>query len=219
MPIDPKRILLDDAHLLAVMKLSGELVVAGKGRMDRLPLLDFLRKEYPGIHPIHRLDFETSGVVFFAKSRAVLKTIVESRFAGWTKRYIGIALGHPRAAEGIITKRLPARSGDVLVDATTHYRVLKRLEDCSLVECTIERGQRHQIRRHLQSIGHPLILDDVYGDFKANRAFSTFLHMRRFFLHAASVDCVHPVTGHPVHIECAPPPAFLAALKKLTPRT
>lgn len=59
MPIDRRRILYQDQVLLAVHKLGGELVVKGKGRTDTLPLLDFLKKEFPSLVPIHRLDFET----------------------------------------------------------------------------------------------------------------------------------------------------------------
>ena len=70
MPLDPTRILFQDQHLLAVNKLSGELVVAGKGKVEKLPLLDFLKKDFPGLRAVHRLDFETSGVVLFARTKA-----------------------------------------------------------------------------------------------------------------------------------------------------
>lgn len=215
MPIDPKRVLFEDESLLAVMKLGGELVVAGKGKMDRLPLLNFLRKQYPSLAPIHRLDFETSGVVVFAKTKRVLESILESKSKGWSKKYLTIVLGHPKRTQGEITFKLTPRSGEGKVEASTQYRVLEQLGDCSLVECTIERGQKHQIRRHMQMIGHPLILDDVYGISKANRAFSKYLKMRRFLLHAESIDFPHPLTGAPVHIACEPPMSFLSAVKKL----
>lgn len=215
MPIDPKRVLFEDDYLLAVMKLGGELVVAGKGKMEKLPLLDFLKKQYPGLAPIHRLDFETSGVVVFAKTKRVLATILESKSKGWSKKYLAIVLGHPKRTEGDITFKLTARSGEGKVDASTKYKVLEQLGDCSLVECVIERGQKHQIRRHMSMIGHPLILDDIYGIEKANKAFSRYLKMRRFFLHAESIDFPHPITGKPVHIVSKPPPSFDIIIKKL----
>ena len=111
MPIDRRRILYQDQVLLAVHKLGGELVVKGKGRTDTLPLLDFLKKEFPSLVPIHRLDFETSGVVVFSKSRKILKQIVESRFQSWKKKYIAIILGCPKSDKGVIDFPLPARSG------------------------------------------------------------------------------------------------------------
>lgn len=215
MPISRERILFDDQVLLAVSKLSGELVVAGKGKLDKLPLLDFLKRDYPSLHAIHRLDFETSGVVVFSKSKKILKSILESKFAGWKKTYVAIILGCPRSPSSEISFPLPARAGTGVVEATTKYRVLERLGDCTLVECIIERGQRHQIRRHLSMIGHPLILDQVYGNEKANRAFGKFLKMQRFFLHASSVDFPHPVSGAPVHIDCTRPKVFEGVCKKL----
>jgi len=63
MPIARDRILYEDEYLLAVNKLSGELVVKGSGKTEKLPLFDFLKKEYPGLRALHRLDFETSGVI------------------------------------------------------------------------------------------------------------------------------------------------------------
>lgn len=208
MPIAKERILFEDDWLLAVTKLGGELVVKGKGKVQRLPLLDFLRKDYPSLAPIHRLDYETSGVVVFAKSKKTLKTIVDSKFAGWKKSYLAIVNGVPRKPEGNIEIPLPARSGTGNVPASTHYKLKESYRGCSLVEVDFERGQKHQIRRHLSMIGHSLILDDVYGDQKANRTFGRFLKMSRFFLHAASVEFPHPITGKTIKIESPLPPTF-----------
>jgi RluA family pseudouridine synthase len=213
MPIAKERILFEDDWLLAVTKLGGELVVKGKGKTQRLPLLDFLRKDYPSLAPIHRLDYETSGVVVFAKSKNTLKTIVDSKFADWKKTYVAIVAGVPRKKEGSIDIPLPARSGTGNVPASTQYKLKESFRGCSLVEVHFERGQKHQIRRHLSMIGHPLILDDVYGDQKANRLFGRFLKMHRFFLHATSVEFPHPVTGKTVRIESPLPPVFERVLK------
>lgn len=215
MPVDPKRVLYEDQWLLAVTKLGGELVVKGQGKTQRLPLLDFLRKDYPSLAPIHRLDFETSGVVIFAKSKNTLKKVVEAKFAGWKKSYIAIVAGAPLQQEMDITIPLPARSGTGNVDCETHYRVTELMRGCALVELSFERGQRHQIRRHMSMIGHPLILDDVYGDEKANKAFKKFLKMQRFFLHASRIEFPHPVTGKTIVIDSPMPHTFAAVLDKL----
>lgn len=214
MPIAKERILYEDQWLLAVTKLSGELVVKGRGRIDRLPLLDYLRKDYPGLAPIHRLDFETSGVVVFAKTKNTLKTVVESKFAGWKKTYLAVVLGVPQK-KGEVDIPLPARSGTGNVEAHTDYKLIDTYRGCSLVEVAFERGQKHQIRRHLSMIGHPLILDDVYGDEKANRKFSKFLKMQRFFLHALTVEFPHPVGGKTVQIKSPMPMTFERVLKLL----
>lgn len=215
MTIDKGRILHEDRCLLAVTKLSGELVVKGKGKIQKLPLLDFLRKDYPTLAPIHRLDYETSGIVVFAKTKRTLKTIVESKFAGWNKTYLAIVAGSPNRDAGDVDIPLPARSGTGNVPALTKYKVLERFRGCSLVEVNFERGQKHQIRRHMSMIGNPLILDDVYGDDKPNKTFGKFLKMRRFFLHASKVEFPHPETGKAVVIESPLPHTFVAVLKKL----
>lgn len=216
MPISSERILFEDQWLLAVTKLSGELVVAGKGPVGKLPLLDFLKKQYPSLHPVHRLDFETSGVVVFAKSRSVLSSIVKSSFSGWVKKYHAIVLGVPRKPSGTIDKPLPARSGRGSVAAKTSYKLLEAHQGISLLECQLERGQKHQIRKHCAFLGHPLILDSVYGENKANKSLQKYLKMQRFFLHAASVDFPHPVTGTMMHIESPRPAPFDRALKMLS---
>lgn len=219
MSIDAKRILYDDQWLLAVTKLGGELVVKGKGKIQRLPLLDFLRKDHPGLAPIHRLDYETSGVVLFAKTKNTLKTIVESKFAGWEKTYLAIVVGVPRQKSGDIRIPLPARSGTGNVECLSHYKILEVFRGCSLLEVSFERGQKHQIRRHLSMIGHPLILDELYGDEKLNRRFVKFLKMKRFFLHASTVEFPHPVGGKKLAITSQPPHSFTAVLKKLREST
>ena len=215
MPIDKGRILYEDQWLLAVTKLGGELVVKGRGKIQKLPLLDFLRKDYPGLAPIHRLDYETSGVVVFAKTKNTLKTVLDSKFAGWKKTYLAIVSGSPNRDVGEVDIPLPARSGTGNVPAHTNYRVKERFRGCSLVEVNFERGQKHQIRRHMSMMGNPLILDDVYGDDKPNKTFGKFLKMQRFFLHASKVEFVHPVTEKPIVIESPMPYTFIAVLKKL----
>jgi len=219
MSIDANRILYNDQWLLAVTKLGGELVVKGKGKIQRLPLLDFLRKDYPGLSPIHRLDYETSGVVLFAKTKNTLKTIVESKFAGWKKTYLAIVTGVPRQKSGDIRIPLPARSGTGNVECLSHYKILEVFRGCSLLEVSFERGQKHQIRRHLSMIGHPLILDELYGDEKINRRFMKFLKMQRFFLHASTVEFPHPVQGTLLTVSSEPPHSFTSVLKKLREST
>lgn len=214
MSIARDRILFADEHLLAVNKLSRELVVAGKGKMEKLPLLNFLEKDYPGLQTIHRLDFETSGIVVFAKSRAVLSAILDARFVGWEKTYQTIVAG-PLSGKGEITKPLPSRETKEDIPAKTLYRVIKAYKGATHVEAMIESGKHHQIRRHFAMIHHPLILDDEYGDPKINREMSTRLKYHHFFLHASAVTFPHPVTGASVHIEAPLPAAFDKCLKVL----
>lgn len=216
MSLHPGRILFEDEHFLAVHKLSRELVVKGSGKVERLPLLDFLKKDYPGLRPAQRLDFETSGVVLFAKSKAALEaTIAQQKAREWMKTYRTIVAGRMKADHGEITKPLPARMGRESTSALTRYRVLERLGDVTYLETDILTGRHHQIRRHLAEIRHPLVLDHVYGDVKLNRAFAHAFHYHYFFLHAYRLAFSHPFTGKAMMIEAPMPEAFVKVLERL----
>lgn len=216
--VSQERILYKDEHLLIVNKLCGELAVAGSGRMDRLPLLDFLRKDYPELQPVHRLDFETSGVLVFARTPQVLDRILKTKFAGWVKRYRALVVGRPSKPKGVIAIPLQVRSGQGTTDAKTEYAVLDSFGPVGYVEAVIERGQFHQIRRHFAAIKHPLVLDDEHGDKRFNKLFSASFTYRKFFLHAISIDFPHPITGKQMHIEAPLPRQFNDVLAKMKQR-
>ena len=214
MPISRDRILFCDNAMLAVNKLSGELLVKGSGKVQKLPLLDFLKKDYPGIHPLNRLDFETSGVVLFARSKKVLADALERKFTGWKKIYRTIVTGR-LPDHGEIAFPLPSRIKGEAVSAVTRYTVRTRFEHVTELDVEIETGRHHQIRRHFSMIKHPLVLDQVYGDEKANRAFTKRTRYRQFFLHAWKVVLQHPVTGKEISIEAPMPRPFEEVLKIL----
>lgn len=228
MSISPDRILYCDNAILAVNKLAGELVVKGSGKLQKLPLLDFLKKEYPGIHPLNRLDFETSGIVLFARNKKILADALAKKFTGWKKIYRTIVAGAVKKDHGEIAMPLPARSRadpstslrassplPTHVAAITRYKVLTRFQNSTYLEVEIDTGRHHQIRRHFSMIHHPLILDQVYGDEKLNRKFTKFLKYRRFFLHAWKVSFPHPFTGKEATIEAPMPKTFEEVLKRL----
>lgn len=214
MSLSGRRILYSDDHILAVDKRSGELVVAGSGTSDTLALLDFLRKEYPGLRALHRLDFETSGVVLFARTKRVADAVLASKFHGWKKTYVTLVARRMTRRFGAVRTPLPAR-GQGMVPAVTTYRVLEVFANSSLVEAEIETGRHHQIRRHFASIGHPLLLDEEYGNTAINRVFIREFRLRRFFLHAARLSFPHPVTGEQITIEAPLPRVFAGVLKRL----
>ena len=214
MPIDPTRILYQDDALLAVHKRSGELVVKGAGKLQKLPLLDYLKKEYPGLQTLHRLDFDTSGVVVFARSKPVA-TALKTSLQQWQKTYCTLVAGRVQQETGTITFPLPARNRREKVPAISHYRVLKKFANTTYLEVTITTGRHHQIRRHLQMISHPLVLDSMYGDQRFNRDFTKAYRFRKFFLHAQSVVLPHPVTSEDLTIEAALPSVFKKILTML----
>ncbi len=214
MPIAADRILYEDDHLLAVNKRSGELVVRGKGEVGKLPLLDFLKKDYPGLRTLHRLDFDTSGVVLFAKSKQATDRIITSAFAGWHKRYHALVMGRMERSSGAIRTPLPAR-GRGTVPAETQYLVLERFVNSSYIEAEPLTGRHHQIRLHFAGIKHPLALDREYGHGKFNQLFTQELGFRKFFLHAITLELPHPITGQKLRIEAPLPEQFKSVLKVL----
>jgi RluA family pseudouridine synthase len=214
MPIHKDRLLYQDEHFLAVNKLAGELVVKGSGTVQKLPLFDFLKKDFPGIHPLNRLDYETSGIVLFARNKNVLAEMLQVA-PKWKKIYRTIVLGHMPKKEGTIDRPLPARSGKGDAKAVTHFKVLEEFLGSSYVEAEIESGKYHQIRKHFAMIKRPLALDDEYGDEKFNRLFMRHTRFSRFFLHAYQVSFEQPYTKKQVVIEAPLPQPFEAVLKKL----
>ncbi len=215
MPIHPARILFSDDHFLAVLKLPRELVVKGAGEVQKLPLLDFLKKDYPGLRPANRLDFETSGIVLFARTKQALEAAIRQQKGGeWVKTYRTLVTGQPKDA-GDIRFPLPARTGKEEASAHTRYHVLKRFEGACYVEAEMLTGRHHQIRRHFARIGHPLVLDHLYGDEKFNRAFARAFHYHHFFLHAFRLTFPHPFAGGAVTIEAPLPQAFEEVLGRL----
>jgi len=216
MKIHQGRILFEDEHLLAVMKLPGELVVKGAGKVEKLPLLDFLKQAYPGLRPLNRLDFETSGIVLFAKTKAMFSAMKEEyQEKHLQKTYRAIVAGMISRSEGKISTPLPARTGKELVPAETTYKVLERFPIASYIEAEMKTGRFHQIRQHFAKIGHPLALDAVYGEKKYNQMFTRNIEYKRFFLHAYKLMFVHPLTKENLTITAPVPPAFEQALKKL----
>lgn len=212
--IHKSRFLYEDEHLLAVHKLSGELVVKGEGKVQKLPLLDVLKQTYPGLQAMQRLDFETSGVVVFAKTKAAAEAIKKSKYADWKKTYRTLTMGRITKKKSTINVPLEAR-GSGKVQATTHYEIIEQFANSTYVSAEIETGRYHQIRKHFAAIRHPLVMDHVYGNKKHNKVFRDELGYKTFFLHAFSVDLIHPMTGEELHIESPLPKVFVTVLKRL----
>lgn len=212
--ISSERILFEDDDLLVVNKLSGELVVAADGE-GKEPLYDFMHKTRPGLRVVHRLDYATSGVLVFAKNADTVKLIRESKFKDWKKTYRTLVAGQMKNKLGTITRKLPARTRDELVDAVSHYKVLDSFPHATFVEVQIDTGRKHQIRQHLKFIGHPLLLDPLYGDPRIDRVFKRKYKYRRFFLHAVKLEFPHPVTGQTISVTAPLPKAFDDVIGKL----
>jgi 23S rRNA pseudouridine955/2504/2580 synthase len=154
--------------------------------------------------PAHRLDRETSGVVVVAKTRQAMVRLTEIFTAGEAdKTYLALAKGRFQRESGSVDLRLAEHQqtyaskqqrGVNLQAALTHWKRLAGGPEATLLELTIETGRTHQIRRHLEAIGHPVVGDGKYGDFPFNRIAQRQWGLRRMFLHSARLALSHPLT-------------------------
>lgn len=201
-------ILYEDEYLLAVNKPSGLASVPAPHIPDHRTLQGQVRSwallEEKGYkpYPLHRLDRQTSGVVLFGKfprDRDALESMFKAEST--QKTYLAWVKWVPKDRDGSIRFPLEARSADVRVPAVTHYKTIKIIDNTSILEVNIETGRKHQIRKHLAMIGHPLLLDKEYGDRRFDNEYQR-KHKGRgfFFLHAWKFTAVHPFTGAPLEI-------------------
>ena len=185
------QILFEDHDLMVVDKPPGLAVHEGKRVPKHRSLLGFLEARHHGggAAPklVHRLDKDTSGILIVAKSEGIAQEL-ETAFAKGEvrKEYLCLVAGHLSQDSGTIDLALPGRDGKP-VPAVTHFAVVKRFSQCTLLRLTLETGRMHQIRQHCARIGHPIVMDDRYGDFAYNRQFRRSWGLRRQFLHAAGL--------------------------------
>ena len=206
----PLRLIHEDADILVVDKPPGLLTIADSSERERTAyrlLRDWLDERTAGrIFVVHRLDRETSGLLVFARSVAA-KQVLQDQFRARApeRLYVAGVEGVVRDATGTLTMRLgedrslrvrPARHGR---EAITHYRVLERAADTTLLELALVTGRRGQIRAQLADLGHPIVGDRAYGSRRDP--------LGRLCLHAARLGFVHPA-GRRVVFESPPPSGF-----------
>jgi 23S rRNA pseudouridine1911/1915/1917 synthase len=210
----------EDEHLLVVDKPAGVVVHPARG--NRTGTLSQAlagraaggEPERPGI--VHRLDRDTSGLLVVARSEEVhrtLKAALQRREI--LREYLALVLGRPPARTGTIDapigrdRRVRTRIStdtDEPRAARTHFELAEALPEASLLRVRLETGRTHQIRVHLQAIGHPVAGDPEYG---GEGAFG----LGRQFLHAARLAFPHPVTGAAVDVESPLPEDLAEALR------
>lgn len=215
------RILHRDEHLIAIDKPPGLLVHrtgldAGETRFAVQLLRDQIGRP---VWPVHRLDKGTSGVLLFALDAATASLLGRAFESGEgiTKTYHAIVRGWP-ADEGLIDhplRRLPddmRTEREEVQEAQTRFATLERYElplpyggfpatRCALVELQPLTGRRHQLRRHMKHIAHPIIGDATHGKGPLNRSIAEWLGVQRLWLHASSLALRHPVSGAALSLE------------------
>ena len=171
----------------------------------------------PGI--VHRIDKDTTGLLLICKNdlshQSLAKQLEEHSI---TRRYHALVFGKIKEKDGIISapigrdekdRKKQAISYKHGKEAVTHYKVLERFSDSTLVECRLETGRTHQIRVHMKSIGHPLLGDPVYGLKNRKDGISGQA------LHAMILGFQHPRTGEYMEFSAPYPADFQALLEKL----
>ncbi len=220
-------LLLEDEHLVALNKPAGVAVHGGSG--VAFGVIEQLRMARPGekfLELVHRLDRETSGILLVAKKRMALKNLQEQfRERGTDKVYLALVRGHWPDKLKVLDKPLQkyllpdgerrvrsvARDHPDALRAVSLVKVQRRLDlpdvgEASLLEVTIKTGRTHQIRVHLAGEGHPILGDDKYGDFEANKRLHKAGALERMFLHAWRLAFTHPATGKRMKLEATLPP-------------
>jgi 23S rRNA pseudouridine955/2504/2580 synthase len=231
-PLAPARefpILLEDEHLLAIVKPAGVAVHGGSGVSSGV--IEQLRRSRPTakfLELVHRLDKETSGILLLAKKRSALTALQDqfrSRDTGkiyaaavlglWPEnlKVIDLALHKGLDAAGERHVRVVPQDHEDGRRSITLVKVLQRASDFTLLDVTIKTGRTHQIRVHLAHSGHPIVGDPKYGDFARNKLFAKQHRFERMFLHARQLAFDHPATGERITLQ-APLPAECATLLK-----
>ncbi len=223
----PLDILYEDNDIIVINKAKGLVVHPGNGNPDGTLVNAVLAKckdslsgiggeIRPGI--VHRLDKDTSGVIIVAKNdKAHIEISRQIQQREVKKIYWALVRGAIKENEATINmpigrstkdrKKMAVRKDGK--EAITHFKVLKRWRNYTLVEVHIETGRTHQIRVHLSQIGYPVVGDSVYSNGK--NPFNVYGQM----LHAKSIEFNHPITRERLFIEAPLPEYFIEVLNKL----
>ena len=159
------------------------------------------------IRPVNRLDFNTSGLVIFAKNEYIQESLIRQMKENiFKKEYIAVVSGHFESPTGTINLPIGRKENSIIErcvdfnngqEAVTDYEVLQEFDEYSLVKCFLKTGRTHQIRVHMAAISHPILGDSMYG-------YSSELISRQA-LHSYKVSFVHPLYKKEVHITCEMP--------------
>ena len=223
----PLEIVYEDDDLFVINKPVGMVAHPGSGNPDQTLLnaaAFHLKQQFPDLDDsvlpryglVHRIDKNTSGLMVMAKTKKAMSDLAKQFFDHTVhRRYVALVWGNFDEEDGTIVAHVGRHQrlrklftaypdGDYGKDATTHYKVLERFNYVTLVECRLETGRTHQIRVHMQYIGHPLFSDDFYGGDRIVKG-TVYTKYKQFVdncfsicsrqaLHAKELGFIHPTT-------------------------
>jgi 23S rRNA pseudouridine1911/1915/1917 synthase len=219
----PFTIAYQDEHVIVVDKAPGVVVHPARGHRENTlaQLLEPLLGEAAGDPErhgiVHRLDRDTSGLLVVARTEQALISLQAALAQRQIEReYLALVEGRPPARSGTIeapigrdprVRTRMAVGGAGQREARTHFTLERTLTDTSLLRLRLETGRTHQIRVHLQAIGHSVCGDPEYGS-------PGRLGLERQFLHATRLAFAHPLSGERIEVSSPLPGDLLGALER-----
>ncbi len=225
-------VLFEDKHLIVINKPAGLTVHPAPGNKEGTLVNGLLHHcpDLPGINGklrpgiVHRLDKDTTGCIVIAKSQEALVNLqvqIQKRIA--SRNYLAVVHGVPNGEVGTIVGAIGRHPVDrkkyAVVDdekgrhACTHWQLIERLDDYSLMSFKLDTGRTHQIRVHCTHIGHPIVGDPTYS-----RCRKLPINLSGQLLHAVRLGLDHPVTNAHMEFEAPLPESFNNALNVLRKR-
>ena len=243
----PLNIQYEDDDVMIINKLPGMVVHPASGNYSGTLIngvawyllqknKDLNEQTLPRWGLVHRIDKNTSGLMVLAKTEKAVRSLAKQFFDHTVKRqYIALVWGDLVEDSGTIVAHVGRHQrfrklfdaypeGEHGKEAITHYKVLERFGYVTLVQCILETGRTHQIRVHMQHIGHPLFNDDTYGGDKIVKG-TVFSKYRQFVdncfeacprqaLHAKTIGFTHPATGEEMLFESELPEDIRSVIAK-----